>query len=121
MMDKKALIKLAEIAGYKVKWVDCFEWEDPCFMIQDVDVHYWRPREDLNQAFEVLEAWRSKDDLRHYMISSPKLHSCIKFYDLDLYCYDSGGFIYTVKGEHEVLSEAICQAVLKANNEQGEQ
>ncbi len=57
MKQQDKLKKLAEMAGVEVKWVDCFDWEDPSFMIQEdgVDVHYWRPLEDMNQALAV---WR---------------------------------------------------------------
>ena len=72
--------------------------------------------ENIAQALQVLEGWRLEDDLRHYMISSPKQHTCIEVYELDLYCYDSEGFLHeVVNGQHEVLSQAIFQAVLRAN------
>jgi len=109
-MDKEDLIKLAEIAGIQVKWNEEFEWEDPCFMVQedDVDVHYWRPHEDLNQAFEVLESTGYKWTLQ-------SVEDCM---DKIVYVFADR----IAQGYAATLSEAICQAVLKAsNNEQGEQ
>ena len=116
-MNKEDLMKLAVVAGVTVKEFQIVSSHNSVLRVDHCCGSIWRPHEDLAQAFEVLEGWRSLDDLSHYMVSSPRLQSCIKCYDLDLYCYDSDGFIYTVKGQHEYLPEAICQAVLKAQGE----
>jgi len=39
-MDKEQLIKLAVVAGVKVKWNDEHEWDDGAFMIQVEDNDY---------------------------------------------------------------------------------
>ena len=112
-MNKQDLIKLAEVAELEIRVAN----ENLIWIQEDGhDSVPWEPHENIAQAFEVLEGWRLEDDLRHYMISSPKQHTCIEVYELDLYCYDSEGFLHeVVNGQHEVLSQAIFQAVLRAN------
>lgn len=105
-MDKEQLVKLAEIAGVKVKWNDEHEWDDGAFMIQveDNDYSYWRPHEDLNQAFECLEKTGYKWTLQ-------SVEDCM---DKIVYVYAD----QIAQGYAATLAEAICNAVLKAT-EQG--
>jgi len=110
-MDKEQLIKLAEIAGVKVKWNDEHEWDDGAFMIQveDNDYSYWRPHEDLNQAFEVLNSFDNWDMSKGTVVGSKDIFHQITINDSHDW-YESK--------INESLPEAICNAILKAT-EQG--
>ena len=110
-MDKEQLIKLAEIAGVEVKWNDEHEWDDGAFMIQveDNDYSYWRPHEDLNQAFECLEALGKDYDMCK---SSYLDHQ----YDVEIFAEEPS--TDHIKTHAKTINEAICKAVLKAT-EQG--
>ena len=109
-MDKEQLIKLADIAGVKVKWNDEHEWDDGAFMIQveDNDYSYWRPHEDLNQAFEVLEGLGQNYDIckSDYLTDSYRVEI---FYD---------NFNEDIEEDGPTVPEVIGNAVLKAT-EQG--
>ena len=101
---------MAEIAGVKVKWNDEHEWDDGAFMIQveDNDYSYWRPHEDLNQAFEVLEGLGQNYDIckSDYLTDSYRVEI---FYD---------NFNEDIEEDGPTVPEAICNAVLKATEQE---
>ena len=116
-MKKEDLIKLAEIAEYSFKKAtdrkshSSFERADQ--LIHKVKLGlgfiYWQPHKDIAQAFEVLDMFKNNYISRH----SDRF--ICEIYDNE----DSRNLVSRAEGEW--ACEAICQAVLKASNEQGEQ
>jgi len=104
-MSKEDLIKLAEVAGYKLQWprgitFESAEQQDQLFYTSDksnkhLELDQWQPHLDIAQAMEVLEAFDYYYEVRMfeggYMIALDK-----RYY-------------FTCK-----LPEAICQSVLRA-------
>ncbi len=120
LSDKEASVKMAGLCGYETDIIG-----DEVMIIIGQSKYKrkflkkWNPRENIAQMMEVVEAWRSLDDLNHYMVSSPKDQACINYFDIDLYAYDSDGFVYVVSSQEQILLEAIFQAVKKWMESEG--
>lgn len=120
-LTKEELIKLAEIAGvtgilHQINTLMNVSNHEGYVMHQILSM--WNPAENIDQAMGVLNNWLSKDEMRHWNICSPHKHIAIKHHEIDLYVYDSDGFLHQVAtGHHEFLPMSICNAVLKASEE----